>query len=203
MFHLIGVAHRVQSKQNNAADSDSHKEFRSCVSRAIEQFKPVLVAEEFSDHALRKLSEDTGMQQESVTRAVAESFKVEHRFCDPDRAARAKMGYIEGTELALEIAMNNDEGLSNDEVNDRGFAIEVAKYWPLREQFWLGELDDVIDKDVIFICGDVHIESFQELLKRNGIDSGVLVRHIGVTQSEDEFWNRVTAYLEAHPELRD
>ena len=203
MFYLIGVAHRVQSKQKHAADSDGQKEFRDCISRAIEQFTPVLVAEEFSDYALRKLSEERGIQEESVTKVIAESLKVEHRFCDPDAEDRARMGYIEGTWLALDIAMNNCEGFSNDEINSRGFAIEAAKYWPLREQFWLGKLGDVLDKNVVFACGDVHIESFRMLLKQNNVDSIVLARHIGVTQGEDESWNRVMAYLEAHPELRD
>ena len=127
--------------KKNAPDSDSQKEFRVSVSRAIEQFKPGLVAEEFSEYALRKLTKESGVQQESLTKLIAESANVGHRFCDPDAETRTRLGYIEGTQLALQIAMNNDAGFSNEEVNTRGFAIEVAKYWPLREQFWLGELE--------------------------------------------------------------
>ena len=56
---------------------------------------------------------------------------------------------MEGSELML-IAMSDITGLSNAEVNNRGFAVEVAKYWPLREQFWLDQLSDARDDDIIF-----------------------------------------------------
>ena len=65
----------------------------------------------------------------------------------------------------------------------------------------MDQLGDVLDRDIIFVCGDVHIETFRELLKKKKIDSRVLSRHIGVTQRDDEFWNQVLAYLKAHPAL--
>lgn len=199
----MGVAHRVQSKQKGAEDSEDQKQFRRCIAGAIERLKPLLVAEEFSAYALEKLRRENGIEYESVTKAMADSFKIEHRFCDPDADARARMGYIEGTELALQIALEGTEGLSNAEVNDRGFAIEIAKHWPLREKFWLDQLGDMHDMDIIFVCGDAHVDSFRELLKQNGIKSTIVSRHVGVTQSDDEFWNRVMLFLEAHPELRE
>ena len=99
--------------------------------------------------------------------------------------------------------MKDNEGLSTAEVNLRGFAIEVARYWPRRGKCWLEQLADVCDKDVVFVCGDAHVESFSELLTRNAINSKVLARHIGVTKDDDEFSKRVLVYLEAHPELRN
>ena len=202
MFHIIGVAHRVQAKPKGAADSQDQKEFRTCLSLAIEQMKPAVVGEEFSDYALRRLREERGMDHESLTKEIADSFKVEHRFCDPDAETRMKMGYIEGSQLALQLA-TGDNPLSNAEINDRGFAIEVAKYWPLREQFWFVQLRDVQDKEVIFVCGDVHVESFRELLKKNNVPSTVLSRRFGITQADDNFWNRTLGYLKTHPELRN
>jgi hypothetical protein len=47
------------------------------------------------------------------------------------------------------------------------------------------------------------IESFRQLLEKNGIESAVVRRHIGLTQYDDEFWSRALAYLIAHSELRD
>src|SRR5205807_1472182 len=125
--------------------------FRECMANAIQRFKPTLIAEEFSAHALEKLRTDTGAEHESVTRAAAESLGIEHRFCDPNDEERAKMRYVEGSQLALQIALNNNEGLSNAEVNNRGFAIEIAKYWPLREQFWLDRLSDIKNRDLLFV----------------------------------------------------
>src|SRR5260370_20334070 len=134
MFYIIGVAHQVQFKQEGADDSEDQKQFCNALASAIERFKPALVGEEFSEHALKQ----QGADYESLTKAVANSLRVEHRFCDPDADTRAKLKYREGTEIALELT--SDRSLSNAEINDRGFAIEVAKYWPIREKFWLDQL---------------------------------------------------------------
>ena len=98
MFYIIGVAHRVQFKQKSAEDSDAQRELWTCISGAVAQFKPVLIAEEFSEYALAMVSKERGAEQESVTRVIADSCKVKHRFCDADGEARAKMGYVEGSE---------------------------------------------------------------------------------------------------------
>jgi hypothetical protein len=201
MFYIIGVAHRAQAKQKRNEDTEEQKHFRKCLAEAIERFKPALIAEEFSEWTLQQLLKDKKAEHESLTKAIADSVKVGHRFCDPDDKARAKMQYVEGTTLGLQIFMRNDENLSNDECSDRGFAIEIARYWPLRERYWLDQLGDVKDKDVVFVCGDAHVESFRELLNRDGINSTIVARHIGVTSSDDAFWDRVKRYLASHPEL--
>ena len=203
MFHLIGVAHRVQSKKKGEELSADQKELVKRLGDAIKTVKPALVAEEFSEHALQKLSKDNGTEFEPITRPAAESCDVKYRGCDPDDAARKKIGYVEGSDITLRIAMSADgNGLSNAEINNRGFATEVAKYWPLREKFWLDQLGDVLDKSVIFICGDAHLESFQQLVAGKAIESQIIARHIGVNQSDDAFWGRVLAYVSAHPELK-
>jgi hypothetical protein len=167
MFYLIGVAHRVQSKPKGAANTPQQKEFRELLTNNIKQLTPVLIGEEFSEYALRKLSKETGVEHESLTKQIADLSEVPHRFCDPDAEARKKMAYVEGSQLALELAMGDNQ-FSNAEINDRGFAIEVAKFWPRREQFWLQQLGDVLDKEVIFVFGEMHVESFGMLLRKSG-----------------------------------
>ena len=55
----------------------------------------------------------------------------------------------------------------------------------------------------MFVCGDAHVDSFRELLEENDIDSTPAAQHIGVTPSDDDWWNRVKKYIDAHPELQD
>jgi hypothetical protein len=203
VFFIIGVAHHVQCAKEGVAESGDQKTFHAVLGDSIERFHPLVVAEELSEYVLSRASEETGRKCESLAKMISELSEVEHRFCDPDSEARAQMDYKDGSQLIKDAPMEDDEGLSNEEINDRGFAIEVSKYWPRREQFWLHQLSDVLDKNLIFVCGDAHIESFRELLKRNDVDSIVVERHIGVTQNDDEFWNRVTSYLRAHPDLTD
>lgn len=203
MFYIIRVAHRAQSKQKGTANSAAQKELWDCISETIPRARPALIAEELNEDALVMLSKDRGGPEESIAKEVADQCRVGHRFCDPSQQERARIGYVEGSSLALQIAMNNEEGLSNEQINSRGFAIEVARYWPLREQYWLDQLCDVVEKDVVFVCGDAHVESFRELLAKNSIDSTVTARRIGVIESDDVWWQDVNAYLESHPELRE
>jgi hypothetical protein len=199
MFYIIGVDHRVQSKPKGVPDSDDQRTYVACLTQAIEQYKPVLVAEEFSDYALRKVSKDTRQEHESLTKATAD--KIPHRFCDPDPDTRRQLGCFEGPELSQQMFVEGFEDLSSTELRDRGYALEAAKSWPVREQFWLDQLMDVRDKDVVFVCGDRHVESFCQLLSRNGIRSMTVARGIGVSENEASFWDGVMAYLKSHPDL--
>lgn len=202
MFYLIGAAHRVQSKPKNSDDSEDQEAFRACLRDAIGRTRPFLVAEEFSTHALTKARKYDEAEHESITRAVADSLAVAHRFCDPGPEDRKRIGYVEGGELFMPMVMADQDGLSNEQIETIAFATEVAKYWPLREKFWLDQLGDVLDKRVIFICGDAHLESFQQLVAGKAVESQIIARHIGVNQSDDAFWGHVLAYGSAHPELK-
>jgi hypothetical protein len=202
MFYLIGAAHRVQSSPKNSDDSEDQKAYRACLRDAIGRTRPVLVAEEFSTHALTKARKNDEVEHESITKAVADSLAVAHRFCDPGPEDRKRIGYVEGGELFMPMVMADQDGLTNEQIETIAFATEVAKYWPLREKFWLDQLGDVIDKSVIFICGDAHLESFQQLVAGKATESQIIARHIGVNQSDDAFWGRVLAYVSAHPELK-
>jgi hypothetical protein len=102
----------------------------------------------------------------------------------------------------MPMVMADQDSLTNEQIETIAFATEVAKYWPLREKFWLDQLGDVLDKSVIFICGDAHLESFQQLVAGTAIESQIIARRIGVNQSDDAFWGRVLAYVSAHPELK-
>ena len=197
MIYLIGVSHRVQAKPKGATDTPDQLKYREALTAAIKQVNPALVGEEYSEFALGKQKKDTGTEHESLTKQVADAAKVQHRYCDPEAEAREKMGYIEGSALPVRFATSDDR----TDYNERGFATEVVKYWPLREQFWLDQLHDVVGKDVVFVCGDAHLERFAELSKKHGISSTVVSRHIGLSPFDDEWWNRIQAYVKAHPEV--
>src|SRR5262249_46545751 len=141
-----------------------------------------------------------GKDYVSVTKRLVELRGIEHRFCDLSSEDRKTVGYREGSDIALDLAMQWND-LANDEINNVGFATEIAKYWPLREKAWLDRISDVLSKVVIFVCGDAHIETFSDLLARNKIESEVVSRGIGVTKRDDEFWKNVKEYLKGHHEL--
>jgi hypothetical protein len=201
MFYIIGVSHRVQSKNKGAAETSDQHKYHLSLEQAIQRRKPVVVAEEFSEYALSRARKKSGTEQEPLTKIIAESSKVEHRYCDPDKDARIRIGYREASELSWNIWLTSGSNLSYDERSLRAEAIEMAKYWPRREQFWLAQLSDVCARDVVFVCGNAHIESFRELLGKHNIDSTVEHRHIGVTSSDDKRFAETKAYIAAHPDV--
>lgn len=49
------------------------------------------------------------------------------------------------------------------------------------QQYWLDHLKPFAGKEIIFVCGDSHIESFAGFLGSQGIPSTVVKREIGMT----------------------
>lgn len=199
--HLIGLSHRAQMKDRGKADTGPQQEFRACLEETLERLKPNLVAEELSEYALKIVSAQKRVEQESLSKLIADSRHVEHRFCDPDGAERKKMGYVEGSTIFQELMLKGGQQMSNEELNLQAYATEVYRHWPAREKFWLNELAIVSKKVIIFICGDGHVDSFQSLLKRNGIESNVVKRGIGLTNYDVEFSKKLHLYIDSHPEL--
>jgi hypothetical protein len=194
MIHLIGLAHRAQSWKPQSERTEAQEAFEHVLRRAIECWRPVLIAEEDSEEAL------ADHQTASIAKEIALQEKIEHRFCDPTQDERRAIGYRDRGSLALDISMSESADLSGDEINLKAQAIEIARYFPIREQFWLERIAGFRDGSVIFICGDGHIESFGRLLDCNGVPYRVAHRGIGLSD-EDRWFEKARHYLMEHPEI--
>lgn len=195
MLHIIGVAHRAQSRRPGTEETQAQQDFFRCLTQTIQDVHPTVVGEEDSEEALAERHEI------SIAEELADEEGIEHRFCDPNRGQRQALHYRDGQELELEIFWTDDEGLPNDEIHLKARAIEFGRYFPIRERFWLGQLGGCRDRNAVFICGNAHIEGFVALLDREGVRYRIVERGIGVTNEEHEDFGRVVGYLRAHPEL--
>ena len=74
----------------------------------------------------------------TVPQDVAKEYNIEHLFCDPDVNERKAIGWL---------SKKDDH---------------------LREMFWLDKIKIKTDKNIIFICGADHLESFSSLLNESG-----------------------------------
>lgn len=187
MFYLIGVEHSVQSIPATGVETPNHTEYRACLEQSIHTYKPAVVGEEYSQDSLNRASYRG--PQEFLTRKIAEKAGVKHMLCDPDFSTKKAMGYQSQYCWSLLIAELWDRVPDSErDLLSRG--LEIVKDIPLREQYWLNELKPVLQKDVIFVCGDSHIESFAELLGSQKIASRIIKRKIGMTpeliQQSDE-----------------
>jgi hypothetical protein len=203
MIHIIGVSHSVQSKPEGAEDTLDQVKYRQVLSEAISQIKPTVVAEEFSQSVLDKKRAEriasglSAVAEISITKVCAGH---KHRFCDLPILEREAMGYPDHIDLVFNLMMN--ENYSQQEAQDRAIAIEMAKWWPIRERYWLSQLKDVAQTDVLFVVGDAHVDTLKELLSESGIGSSVIARNLGTTARDVDLYERGKRYLEGHPEVQ-
>jgi len=153
-----------------------------------------LIAEEFETGILAKLS------CESIAKRLADNGQIEHRFCDPDSEQRQMIGYRDYVSIFHDLLNHNEDNLQDNELLVKARAIEVGRFFPVREEYWLQQIGDLIDGAVAFVCGDAHIDGFESLLRSKGILSRVVERGIGVDPNETSHLQALN-YLEQYPEL--
>jgi hypothetical protein len=169
MIYLLGVDHKVQWDKS----LEETKEFEQYLKTEIPAKGITFVGEEFSP----EVAQNTNSEQTTI-KAIAEEMGIEHKYCDPDSDKRLELGIKTNKEIEKEIKkqlgytlyiphkdMNKFEDLCN---------AEKAKYFPMRENYWLEQILSEKDKTILFICGSDHIESFNTLLQKTNLQTQVL-----------------------------
>lgn len=195
VFHLIGVAHRIQTQEPGEKLNEGQNRLSECLTHLVDEIKLAVIGEEQSLETMGK--------HLSIPQQIAQKAGIEHRFCDPDSKQRQAMGYLDRQAIGLNMFFGDDGwNLSAVELDAKAGAIEIVRYFPMRERVWLERLADHKHSEIGFVLGDAHIEGFTDLLNKSGIPVRVLDRGIGVN-GEDKYRTEVAlAYLEKHPELR-
>jgi hypothetical protein len=199
MIYLIGVEHGVQSKTKGAAETPGHTEFRTCLGRAIEIFRPILIAEEFSLESLRTREITRNAPQEPFTKQIANNAGIRHRFCEPDLRTKLALGY-QGTSGWLHHIDELWDPVTEPNRTLLAGALEVLKDFPPREEYWLNQIEDVLQESVIFVCGDGHIKSFGTYLRENKIESVVVKQQVGMSAGLIDENKRTMDFLNANSE---
>jgi hypothetical protein len=192
MLYLVGVAHRAQARKPDLEKTEVQHAFERHLLRIIKEVQPVFIAEEDNEEFLA----DRG--ELSIAEEIAGEYGIEHRFCEPNESQRSAIGSKSFLSIALE--RQRAERLSDAELDLKARAIEIARSFPIRERFWLERLSDCRTIAGVFICGDIHIESFGRLLETERIQYKVVKRGIGVNKNDDPYY-RAREYLSQHPEL--
>jgi hypothetical protein len=195
VIYLIGVEHGVQSISVAGEETADHTQYRHCLEQAIQEYQPTIVAEEYSEDAVSRSAIVRNTPQEFFTRKITTARGVKHLLCDPDLRTKYSMGYQERTGWEMQISRLS----TREPPSDRALlaaALEVVKDFPLRENYWLQHLKDVLQQEVVFVCGDYHVDTFGSRLKNNGIRSRILKRQIGMPAELIEESERIKAYIE-------
>lgn len=189
MIYIIGVDHSVQHLENpDTVRLANH--FKKYLKGIVELLRIDVIAEEFSKHCLHSTIH-------SVAESLALEIGIEHRYCDPSPEERVKLGIPSKQEIERlvkeKLMLNDSRPLSSikieDEVKGDGkLALQIVKtkeciekkHWPKREKFWYEKILDIKDKNVLFICGASHVESFYNLLSEKGKQVNII----------EPYWNK-------------
>ena len=71
--------------------------------------------------------------------------------------------------------------MTQTEKNGKKIGWQSKRDDQLREEFWLNKSRDIIDYNMIFICGTDHLDSFGKLLSDSGHKVKVLPKRFDIT----------------------
>lgn len=150
---VVGTSHTIQ-----IAD----QALKPFLERLCRDFNIRAMAEEMNEEALAETN-----CASSIPMRIASALKIPHRFCDPNRTERAKLGIRQENEFRIQA------WLSSSTLSDSELAARVTESYAMRERYWLEQLRELNVWPVLFICGADHVSSFCELLKQQSIAAHV------------------------------
>lgn len=166
MIFIIGVNHEIQYMYNSI--SVSTEKFQEYLKTKAINRNVTLIAEELSKEAIIRRQKAT----DSVARVVASSLdSTNHQFCDPDSETRESMG-ISDRQIKKKHGLPETGGLSHQELEIYDKAKTECDR--IKEKHWFSLIKDHVCLNVIFICGDSHVENFKELVTKEGYPAEVL-----------------------------
>jgi hypothetical protein len=170
------------------------------LNESIDAYRPKLIAVEESEDTL--IDPRSGVADESIPRNIALLHGIDPMLCEPLDDEKAPIGYKNNLDIKQELAI---AGLLCDcplDLQDAAvLAVEIATMFPLRESFWIDKLKDHLQMEVIFVLGENHIDSFSCRLRALGVQSKVLFRGIGVTETKMAEFEAARRFPIENPEL--
>ncbi len=152
---LVGVDHMFQWDD----DLVKTRELTEYLIKITNEFPIDLIGEEFSLDALPVSIKTT------VSQKIAIRLNINHCFCDLDERMRDKIGYP--TQVQLRNLYGIKSAIEGTEAHKIRKEYEKS-FWHIREKYWLDQINNDIFKNILFICGYSHLESFKSLLIKNG-----------------------------------
>jgi hypothetical protein len=189
ILYLVGVNHEAARYKEARGFSKDNLAFIDVIESAVMSHSFDLLAEEERPECLVKYSAI------SLLDAIHRAHGIRHEFVDPNSREREGIGYRNYGEICgLEVfrtqvshpLLEKDENCEC-EIEKIAYAHEIAHQFPIREKFWLNELKKTNAENILFVCGDIHLRTFPQLLAASGIESDVIKDGIGVDYSAIEY----------------
>jgi Asp-tRNA(Asn)/Glu-tRNA(Gln) amidotransferase A subunit family amidase len=188
MIYLIGISdHNVQHNGIGCADSVVRNNFSVFLEKKIRRYSINLIAEEFNEDALYKVSKgNIATIRNLVEKLKSEGLEIKHVFCEPSLSERKAEDILSASEIyskKLNIHIYNGKKPNLNKEQQKIFDEEMKRSFLAREQIWLKKIHSYLDNNVLFICGSDHITSFESLLMSKGCKTKVLESRLGSQNS--------------------
>jgi hypothetical protein len=198
MIYLVGCEHSLQTFSSNSGYfPKAQRSFELYLLSAIRSNRVDLVAEELDlEFPKRKSRQSVALKLVSELKSV---MKIDHRYCDPCPSRREQLGIGKGLP---EIDDPFDPALKNlIRTKHEAHLHDIAHRWPIREKFWIESLGKDIHRNIIFICGALHLCTFGERLRASGVATKVIKRffkHDTRSLKSAVFADEIRAYKHVH-----
>jgi hypothetical protein len=159
VLYIHGINHNTQHR-GVGVDSAGADRFEALVDWVCQQNQIELIAEEFSLEAC----ELSGVSA-SICAEYAVRNGLQHLYCDPTLEERIQLGIPSQKELVTQVKAELGVKIIVGSEHNAYYDRVAAKYHPIREGFWLDKLSPYAERNILFICGSDHVESFSALLK--------------------------------------
>jgi hypothetical protein len=181
VIYLIGCDHKRAQTYPEGTDlrdprNQTQREFRELLIKTIRTYNPELVAEEYDPHILKL------QQLRSVALEVAAELHICHRFCEPSPSDRRERGISD--DLPFFGPSVPGDWFNRITTAQESFRHDVAHRWPIREEFWIERLGDDIHKNVLFLCGAGHRETFRRRLGSRGIEVRIIEKRFATSKMQ-------------------
>lgn len=166
-IYLIGTGHHYQFGHGVRfggfeCKRENEFEFERVIAEAVNAYDVDLIGEEMSLEALQELKLST-----TVTARVAETMRIRHLYCDPDRSERALLNILDENAIKLQGTLNGDpyfDLVKEQQIHSRR-----------REGEWIRRIEEQNYHTALFVCGSDHVESFATITA--SMEWRVLVLH--------------------------
>ena len=140
MLYIIGINHGIQIKSNMYYEKD-YKDFIEYTKNAIVEFEILIIAEEFNEDCLIRYR-----ISESILKSVSKELSLTHVFIEPRTAKKIELGIDDFMEK-----------------NDK------QKSFKLREKYWISQIQNHLNENILCFVGSSHKDSFSKLLDEKKI----------------------------------
>ena len=182
VLYLVGINHEASRYKQARGFTNDNLTFIKAIELATSKHPIDLLAEEEHPEYLIKHCAT------SLLDAIHRANGIHHVFIDPNSREREIIGYrddcniwgLEEFRTQVSYPLLEQAESCGCEIAKIAKAHEIAHHFPSRETFWLDELKKANARNVLFVCGDIHLRTFPKILAAEEIESEVIMEGIGV-----------------------